>query len=603
MTDNDPTPPTGLPPLPAVMFLPLAAPDTDWGELDPGVLSRRIPDFVHQVLNQGQVGPTGMLEVQSPPDEGPVTWVLMDSPPDADEAFDLMPDDQNVRAVVTGEVAPAPDGLRIEFHVYFAEDAADSFTNKVGGVVTLQDPVAGLMQVTRRLARVLELPFHEPPRGLLTRNGPAFLCFLQGLDNAMLLSGDLQIQTPPDRLGLLRPFVEALELDRSFGLALRVAHSTMAVALEDERIDLADVHRFLDRCFSSQPFDGEGCVAVAEQLRDLGDEQRAIAWLQHAVRLESPPPRSLENLGIIYANRGDTDQARTLWRRGIELDGHPGFFAHLARLAFADERPMDAWDLGVRGLRRLHERAARAGEWEDHESGAGMLLRYLWEHLGERKAPGDVVDALVDLATLLDGEDQVYLGLCMLSGGRRPEARAELVAGLQSRDLDSETRDLAIRALLNLDVTDFEKRFGKAADVALQGRNPRTCLPDFHRWLELQPDFWPALFFSAVAKRRLGQADEALDLLAAASERAPGQPDIKHQMALLFDERGNPKRALELVDEALLERDDDERLYASKVEFLLRLGRREEARAVLDLAEAVVSERRELTRLRRRLDD
>ncbi|MCA9542645.1 MAG: hypothetical protein KC620_27300, partial [Myxococcales bacterium] len=51
---------------PEVMFLPLAALDGgDWRGLDPGVVARRIPDFVHQVLNQGRVGPTAMLELQT----------------------------------------------------------------------------------------------------------------------------------------------------------------------------------------------------------------------------------------------------------------------------------------------------------------------------------------------------------------------------------------------------------------------------------------------------------------------------------------------------------------------------------------------------------
>ena len=74
-------------PVPEVMFLPLAVPqEQGFGSLDFGVLARRIPDFVHQVLNQGRHGPTGVLEVQSPPDEGPVTWVVMDAPPELDDA-------------------------------------------------------------------------------------------------------------------------------------------------------------------------------------------------------------------------------------------------------------------------------------------------------------------------------------------------------------------------------------------------------------------------------------------------------------------------------------------------------------------------------------
>ena len=71
---------------PEVMFLPLAAvPGDEWGTLDSGVIARRIPDFVHQVLNQGQVGPTAMLELQTAADSGPVTWVQLDSPPDREQ--------------------------------------------------------------------------------------------------------------------------------------------------------------------------------------------------------------------------------------------------------------------------------------------------------------------------------------------------------------------------------------------------------------------------------------------------------------------------------------------------------------------------------------
>ena len=332
------------PDMPEVMFLPLAVPSLEgFGDVDAGILARRIPDFVHQVLNQGQHGPTGMLEVQSPPDEGPVTWVLMDSPPDAEEAFDLLPEGEEVRAVVTGELMPVADGLRVEFHCYFVEDLDEQGSNKLGGLITYADPLAGLLPLVRRLARMLELPYHEPPQALLTKDGRAFLLFLQGLDNAMLLSGDLEIEGPKDRAELMQPFAEALGLDPQFGLALRVAHSTMAMALADSRLQKADLQRFLDRCFLVSPSDGEGCVAVAEQLSELGDEKRAIAWLQLATHLDPPPARGLENLGILFANRGDTKAARELWQKGIDLDGHPDFFAHMARLGFAEDRDEDAW--------------------------------------------------------------------------------------------------------------------------------------------------------------------------------------------------------------------------------------------------------------------
>jgi tetratricopeptide (TPR) repeat protein len=283
------------------------------------------------------------------------------------------------------------------------------------------------------------------------------------------------------------------------------------------------------------------------------------------------------------------------------LDGHPDFFAHLARLHFAEDRDLDAWEMMVRGLRRLHERTTRAGEWEDDERGRGVLLQYLHEHLEGRQPPIDVVESLLDLRGLLDGEDQVHLGLCLLAVARRKEARAELT-NARDQELPTEARDLCVRALLNLDVTAFERRFARAAEKAMRGSRPAECLADMQLWLQLQPSFWQALFYSAVAKRRLGASDEALDLLAEAERLAPGRGEVLHQMALLFDERGNPKRALELVDRALALEPAGGRLQAARVQFLLRLQRLDEARECLQTALGRDPGDRDLLRLRRQLD-
>lgn len=596
MTDDLPLP------APDVMFLPMAVGSPEgFTEVDPGLLARRLPDFVHQILNQAQAGPTGMLEVQTPPEDGPAEWVTMDEPPGAEEAFELVPDGDDVRVVVAGELAPAPDGVRVEFIAYRREDLVDGLHNRLVGVMPYADPVPALLAMARRLARVLELPWHEPPKGLLTRDGRAFLKFLEGLDSAMLLSGDLAIEAPAQRELLMRPFAEALALDPGFGFALRVAHSTMAMALEGARLDKDHCQRFLDECFSVQPWDGEGCVAVAEHLTELGDDRRALQWLQHAAHLDPPPARGLESLGILFANQGDTVRARALWLRGIDLDGNPDFFAHLARLYFAEGRELDAWDMVLRGLRRVQERAGRAGEWDEHERGGGVLLEYLAEHLEERRSLPDVAEALLDLCGLLLADDRVCLGLCLKAVGEKDHARAELTAALAGDELDLELRDRAVHALLQLDVRDFEKRLTRASEAALRGRNPRPALVDLAEFLAQQPEFWPAVYLTAVACRRLGQEEKALDLLAEALALSPGQPEVLREMAVIFDLRGNPKRALELIEEALGQRPGDARMVALKTTFLLHLGREAEAREFLAGAVVQGGEQGELQRLRRRL--
>jgi len=583
------------------MFLPLAAsPDEAWGEHDVGVLSRRIPDFVHQVLNHGQAGPTAMLELQSVEDAGPVTWVQLDTPPDRDEAFELIPPTLGVQAVVCGVLSPADrGGLTLEFHV-FRDDDESLVTEKMGVVMPAEDPVLGLMMLTRRLARQLGIAWQEPPVELLTERADAFRAFLRGLDNAMLLSGDLEIAVPEDRGELMQPFADAIEADPSFGLALRIANATAALALNGARIDRDSVRRFLDRCFSAQPFDGEACVAVAEQLSDMGEEERAFAWLEHATELDPPPSRGLESLGILKARRGEPDAARGLWERGLSVDCHPDFFSHLAQLNFAEGSTEAAWECVERGLRRLRERTLRAAEWAEHDRGAGVLLECLQAQLFERTAPPRLAEPLFRLRGLLDGEDRVSLGLCLFSLGRCREARVELVAGMHElRDLSA--RDRAVRAMLQIDVAGFEERFAKATERSLRGRNPQQALSDFRLWLHLQPEFWPALYYSGIAKRRLGDLDDALDLQAAALDVAPDQPDVLYEMAELFSRRRNSKRALELVDRALEQRSDEPRLYVSKARYLRELSRPDEARAVVSHALDVGLDSPALRRLRRAL--
>lgn len=563
---------------PEVMFLPLAAvPGDEWGSLDPGVIARRIPDFVHQVINQGRVGPTAMLELQTAADSGPVTWVQLDTPPDHEDAFELMPKQVHVHAVVSGEITPGEGGLHVEFHVFRDDDDGDYVTEKMGLTLSMRDPVAGLLKLARRLASSLEIPFHEPPKGLLTSDGRAFRHFLRGLDNAMLLSGDLEIALPEDRASLIQPFADALVLDPSFGLALRVANATMVIALHGARLDRETVRSFLDRCYSAQPFDGEACVAVAEHLSELGDDERAFAWLEHATHLDPPPWQGLEHLGILKARRGDPAAARDLWEKGLSVDGHPDFFSHLAQLSFVEGRVDDAWGFVERGLRRLRERTLRAAEWSDHGRGAGVLLESLQAHLAERQPPPELADTLLSLRAMFSGEDRVALGLCLFATGKRREARVELVAGMRSL-MDLTARDRAVRAMLQIDVAEFEERFAKATERSLRGRNPKLALAEFQLWLHLQPEFWPALYYSAIIKRRLGADDEALDLLAAALEVSPQQPDVLYEMAELFANRQNAKRALELVERALPQRLGEARLHEAKARYLRDLARRDDAR-------------------------
>ncbi len=570
-----------------VFLLPLAVAEPERvssAGIDPWVLARRIPDFLHQLLNDGQLGPTGMVEIQSPADEKPVGWAMLHEVPDADDAFDLIPEGESARAVMVGSLA-CPDGaLAVQLRVYFADDVGAEVSSAVAGLIPLDDPVPALRRMAERVARLLDLAAPTPAPGLLTHHGDAFFAYLSGLDGAAVLSGDLDVQTGVEPKALLQPLVEAVRLDPAFGLALRTLHSAALVAVEAGELDAACGIAVVDQCLAALPRDGEGCVAIAEHLATNGDHPRAVLWLQHAVRLEPPPPRGLESLGIVMANRGDTGAARRLWLKGLEQDGHPDFFAHLARLSFAHGDDQDAWEKVMHGLRRIRDRASRPTEWDDDGRGSGVLLSYLTEHLGERRPTRVVLATLRELCGLLsDCEDRVALGLCLLELGKRAEAEAELRAGLAG-ELEPSTRDRALRGILRLRVRGFERRFSKAVDAVMRRRVPRAALAELQRIQASEPGYWPATYYAGVAQRRLGREETALDLMADVLRCRPGQPDALVEMAYLFDRRGNPKRALECIDDALAARPADPHLLGRRALYQHRLGRAVQARESLHAA-------------------
>ncbi len=560
---------------PEVYFLPLALPELRQSEwLDTGVICRRIPDFLHQMINHGQSGPTGMLEIQTPSTPGKrVDWMLLDETPDADEAFSMVPQSDEIRAVVTGTLRTDHDGLEIELCVHFRQELDLDRSTTLRVAVDARDPVRMLDRLASKLASVLDVPYHRPSADMLTNSSQAFYKFLEGLDGSALLSGDLQVQATADPETLMRPYVEALSLDPHFGMALRVAHSSLVTAVENSQIDEATCLRIIDRCLGTNPADGDACVQVASHLQRLGDHERARAWLEHAAGLGSPPPRALEALGMLLFRSGKCAEARNVWLRGAEVDGHPNFCAHLADLAFEGSEIDEAWGHVTRGLRRISERMARWEEWPEESRGVGFLLRNLAVQFANCSPPEGVVEALHDLRGLLPKpEERVELGDCLAKIGLLSDARSEIQAAL-SLDLDLDARDKAVRALLALDVPDFEQRLARATVDIKKSQDPGRGMRVMQEFLIRQPEFWLALFYLAIGLRREGHQDEALDTLAEVLQMRPDQPETLVEMAESFAVRGNPKRALECVDQALLTRKNEALLHLHRAEYLEQLDR------------------------------
>ncbi|MBK8976077.1 MAG: tetratricopeptide repeat protein [Planctomycetes bacterium] len=629
---------------PEILFLPFAVPEplgdlrVGGRELDEAVLARRLPDLLHVLLNDlhhgGRGAAIGMLEIQSPPDDGAPRWVTLVEPPDPADVLEMLGARGRVRTLVTGSLRRCdPEHLAIDLLAHAAavqpgddadggpleardgdaarggDDALDgaaafdgdgeeadvvpragprdgAVPRGIRGLVRLDDPVRGLLRLGEHLAVVLGLGDRRLDGSpALGTSALAFFRLLDGLDGAALLGGDAELEPERHGIELLEPLAEALELDPAAGLALRTLATAMFVALDGERIGETACLQVVDRALGARPADGDACVGLAEQLTLIGDRDRAAAWLEHAVSLVPPAPRALESLGVLVANRGDTERARALWTRGAELDGSPDFSAHLARLAFGERRIDDAWRCALDGLRRTWERATRTAEWPAVAGDApSVLLRYLSEHLDRGDWPDELEVWLTALVgALREPQSRVDLGVCLAKIGQPDRALGELQQGLAA-DVGPSVTDRGVRALLALQIPGFEKRFALATERAVRGRDPRGALVELQAYLEHRPDFWPALFYVGVALKRLGHTDDALDVMAEVLDRRPGQVDALTEMADMFAARGNPKRALECVDEALVLHPELADLHLKRARFLEQLGRVTDATRALDRA-------------------
>lgn len=522
---------------PDVYFLPLElrAPKHVRG-LDVEMVCRRIPDCLRLLINNGEAGPTGTVAPE---------------PPELEE----------VRAVVTGTLDVSHEGFELELRIHFRPDPEPIRSMTLSVPVSLRRPMPALTRLASRLAGILEIPIPAATR--LTPNPRAFYRFLAGLDGSVPLS-------------------EALSLDPGFGLALRVAHARLVAAMEQGKLDPRACRRLLDDCLAARPTDGEACAQVAELLQRLGEEERALAWLEHAVRLPGPPAPALEALGLL-ARQGDPDRARALWQQGADLDGHPDFSAHLARLAF-DQGHLDAgWMHVASGLRRIQESLARRQQWPVDRRSMGRLLGWLAGAMGTHQPAEEISDLLRDLRGRLPlSEERVELGRCLEGLGLIADARAEVQSAL-AMDLALETRDRAVRVMLALDVPGFEGRFRAAAAAIRDGSKPARGMSAMREFMIRQPEFWPGLFHLAIGFKRQGREDEALDALAEVLQMRPGHAETLVEMADLFARRGNPKRALECVDEAL-ESHGWAELHLRRADYLEQLDRAHEAAAAVDRA-------------------
>lgn len=597
---------------PGIFFFPFSEPEpVDVTGLEPGVLSRRIPDFLCICLNDNGRENAGLLEIRAADEDGVPTgnWLALDQAPEADDVMSFLPNN-GVTAAIVGTLkltqdqvrldAPThrDDGLEIDLTLIRDRHGLDQTT--FPWRLNLKDPGTSCVALARRIARELAVPMNSRTwEKVGTHNPTAFLHFLRGLDGAASLDPEVLLGRDPREL--LEPFIEALIADPEFGLALRRLHVAIHEAVHACVMTLEEGVALLDRALSAYPADHEAAASIGEFLVAVEENDRAEEWLRLAVSQPEPPASALETLGILLANRDETVQARNLWLTGVRLDGHPDFFAHLARLAFTENDVDEAWDKVLRGLRRIYEQRLHPGEWEEEEGRSGVLLRYLSEHLGEAEAapPPDVVDLLVDLCGhVLEPADRLELGLC-LALVDRSDAATQALRGALPHVEDVDRRDVGAQRLAELLVPDFDERFKLAASIEEAGPDIDNALAFLREVSQEVPQLWPAAYFSGKLHDLRGELVEAANWFRKAASLRRDQQTIWARLAACASRAGDIGDACDAMERAVEIEPNDARLQADLALFLHAAGREEEARAAIEAAETLDPEDENVERARR----
>ncbi len=559
-------------------------------DIEGAILSRRIPDFLCLCLNEASdADKIGLLEIRSADEEGYPTgeWAEFDEMPEIEDAMALLPQ-EGLEAVILGSIEDARRGLLIKLQV-----VQEGAVRQITEIRHRLDPtrvVDSLLALCKKLARHLGLPFHPKNWDKLgTPNDRAMAHFLLGLEGASSL--DPQIIGLREPRTLLEPFVQALEQDPEFGWALRKLHWAIVEGLGEFTVTTDEALALYDGALETWPADAELMAQIGEFLASIDEDEQAEEWLRQSVERDNPPIGALEFLGILLANRGEMLQARNLWLAGVKLDGHPDFFAHLARLAFSESQWDEAWDKVIRGLRRLSERRLHPGEWDEDEGRGGVLLRYLAEHLADLEEkvtpPEDIGGILLDLCELTwEPEDRMNLGICLTLTGHETEALQALHAALPHVE-DLDRRDIGAEMLCELVFEEFDQEFAQSVDTLEEGGDLETVADYLSKVCDSVPQFWPAWFFLGKTHEVRESWEAALNAYERAAFLRRDQSEIFSRVALCAHQCAMSEKAIASLDKAIEIEPHDAGLHADKALLLHIEGHKTEALEALDTAETL----------------
>jgi tetratricopeptide (TPR) repeat protein len=410
-----------------------------------------------------------------------------------------------------------------------------------------------------------------------TKDKQAMLSFLVGLGNLSALQGRT---VPATADQLLNPLMDAINRDPKMDGAMEALHAmtdillaigggdrtatplclqALSIAAQRRKDDaeawhhLAVVGRRLgdlptavngfNQAFNLQPTNVQIAVDFIQTLRRAGDSENAIKVAQHAVEQGNEAPPILALLGSLLIEIDDFDAAEPFLRRAVDEGKVPSAFGDLANVLWdrsEDDTPEQREDreealnlletaVGLPHVAKSTiDMLLDLGSDDGHERASSLL-----EQSGSKHPENPAV--LTALATLaLEGED--------------PEpARAWLqkLLALPRRSLDDDA--FARRALLGLDLADFEERYEAAIDQVNSGdpKQQGKSAVFLREVIAKDPRYWQPHLMLALAVRQSEGDAAALSHLMNAVRLRPNDAQIRQLIAAILRKQGRPREAVE----------------------------------------------------------
>ncbi|GIX05763.1 MAG: hypothetical protein KatS3mg115_0166 [Candidatus Poribacteria bacterium] len=397
-----------------------------------------------------------------------------------------------------------------------------------------------------------------------------------------LVEAHLLLNEPEEALSLLRSLLDPEEgRPQRSALAFRLA----AEAALQQR-DLEGALGYLREAIAEDPGDVKTRLELVGLLRRMGRLKEAAEELGQVLRRERRNPEIYYELGKLYAQMNDPDQAIEMYRRAAHYDPNNAQARYDLAHVFLD--------VGNGRFAILSVRAAMAieGRYEKYieplkEASVFEAESLLSQAADETPDNAELLTFLARLHVQLGNREEAKRRLeqAIAADPTHARARAELARLLLEEEPERAAQELRMAVESNPDVVNDPATLAALAEVYQQEGDVRAYIEVQGRRLELGQasaqelgEYAQALQRAAREARQKEDRDswrrflrEAEQVYKQAQQLEPNNPEWVFRLATVYDDLGMLK-ALKLYEEAAQLSPNDARIYYRWGRFLMNFG-------------------------------